>query len=102
MKARGTIALTAVIGSFAIATLCLAGSDLPKEGEPSINTPSHGVGVLFGSPKYQVKGKLVEGGFLDKQPLDGEGETAPKTPANNPLKAPSHGATNKNEQGGTK
>jgi hypothetical protein len=32
------------------------------------------VGVLLGSPQYQVKGELVEGGFLDKQ-LDEKGST---------------------------
>lgn len=47
----------------AIATLFYTRSDLPKEERPGINPSSHGVGVLFGSPKYQVKGELVEGAF---------------------------------------
>ncbi|MEV3817095.1 hypothetical protein RI537_13365 [Aeromonas salmonicida] len=83
-----------------MAALLYTGSDLPKEEKPSINASIHGAGIIFGSPKYQVKWELVEGGFLDKQPLDGEGETTPQTTP--PLKAPSNGATSKNEQDGTK
>ncbi|HDN9374626.1 hypothetical protein E4188_23090 (plasmid) [Aeromonas media] len=95
-----TLVVIAGIAAMALTSLGNIGQDRPKEGEPSINTPSHGVGVLFGSPKYQVKGDLVEGGFLDKQLLDEKGEAATPqtTPANtDPLKAPSHGVTSRNE-----
>ncbi|WP_222706568.1 hypothetical protein [Aeromonas hydrophila] len=78
----------------ALVTLGDSGQDRPKEGESSINTPSHGVGVLFGSPKYQVKGELVEGGFLDKS----EVPPSQATLANDPLKAPSHGVASKSEK----
>lgn len=59
----------------AIATLFYTRPDLPKAERPGITPSNHGVGVLFGSPKYQVKGGLVEGGFLDKQQLDEKGST---------------------------
>lgn len=71
MRARW--AVTVVV--LAIATLFYTRPDLPKAERPGITPSNHGVGVLFGSPKYQVKGGLVEGGFLDKQQLDEKGST---------------------------
>ena len=67
MRARWAVTLLATVGVLAIATLFYTRSDLPKEERPGINPSSHGVGVLFGSPKYKVKWELVEGGLLDKQ-----------------------------------
>lgn len=102
MKARGTIALAAVIGFFVMATFGNSEPNRPKEGESSTNTPSHGAVVMFGSPTYQVKGEPVEGGFMDKLQHDGKGEQAiPLTePANtDPLKAPKHGTTSKHDLG---
>jgi hypothetical protein len=81
----------------AIATLFYSRPDLPKAERPGITPSNHGVGVLFGSPKYQVKGELVEGGFLDKS----EVPPSQATLANDLLKAPSHGVASKSEQGGT-
>lgn len=100
MKPRLIVTLVVTVGvaAMALATLGNSGQDRPKEGEPSINTPSHGIGVLFGSPKYQVKGELVEGGFLDKP----EAPPSQGAIANEPLKAPSHGVASKSEQGSTK
>ena len=76
MRRLWAIALVgAIVILVAVMILSDKAPDKPKEGElRSINTPSHGVGVLFGSPKYRAKGELVEGGFLDK---DGAGEPAP-------------------------
>ena len=73
MRARWAVTLLATVGVLAIATLFYTRSDLPKEERPGITPSNHGVGVLFGSPKYQVKRGLVEGGFLDKQQLDEKG-----------------------------
>ncbi len=98
MRARGAATLLATVGVLAIATLFYTRSDLPKEERPGITPSNHGVGVLFGSPKYQVKGELVEGGFLDKS----EAPPSQATLANDPLKAPSHGVASKSEQGSTK
>lgn len=75
MRARWAVTLLATVGVLAIATLFYTRSDLPKAERPGITPSNHGVGVLFGSPKYQVKGGLVEGGFLDKQQLDEKGST---------------------------
>ena len=87
--------LVAMIGLVAIAVTSLnnSGPDKPKEGESrSVNTPSHGIGVLFGSPKYQVKGEPVDGGFLDKK---GAGEPVAPLPEEHregaTLNAPSDG-----------
>ncbi|AUZ78120.1 hypothetical protein DRM94_14685 [Aeromonas taiwanensis] len=74
MRARWAVTLLATVGVLAIATLFYTRSDLPKAERPGITSSSHGVGVLLGSPQYQVKGELVEGGFLDKQ-LDEKGST---------------------------
>ena len=69
MRRLWAIALVgAIVILVAVMILSDKAPDKPKEGElRSINTPSHGVGVLFGSPKYQAKGELLEGGFLDKE-----------------------------------
>lgn len=100
MRARWTVTLLATVGVLAIATLFYTMADLPKAERPGITPSSHGVGVLFGSPQYQVKGELVEGGFLDKQ-LDGKGEMLPpQTSSANivQLKVASSGLPSKNEQ----
>lgn len=95
MKMRRAAMLVAMIGLVAIAVTSLnnSGPDKPKEGESrSVNTPSHGIGVLFGSPKYQVKGEPVDGGFLDKK---GAGEPVAPLPEEHregaTLNAPSDG-----------
>lgn len=76
MRRLWAIALVgAIVILVAVMILSDKAPDKPKEGElRSINTPGHGVGVLFGSPKYQAKGELLEGGFLDKEEA---GEPAP-------------------------
>ncbi len=84
MKMRRAVLLVAIIGLVAIAVVSLinSGPDKPNEGEPrSLNTPSHGVGVLFGSPKYQVKGEPVDGGFLDKKGVGEPMAPLPGTPS---------------------
>lgn len=56
MRRLWAIALVgAIVILVAVMILSDKAPDKPKEGElRSINTPSHGVGVLFGSPKYGV------------------------------------------------
>ncbi|ABO92629.1 hypothetical protein WH06_22540 [Aeromonas salmonicida subsp. salmonicida] len=97
MKMCRAVMLVAIIGLIAIAVVSLinSGTDKPKESESrSLNTPSHGVGVLFGSPEYQVKGESVDGGFLDKK---GVGEPVAPLPEEHregaTLNAPSDGRT---------
>ncbi|SAU99914.1 Uncharacterised protein [Klebsiella pneumoniae] len=85
MRRLWAIALVgAILILVAVMILSDKAPDKPKEGElRSINTPSHGVGVLFGSPKYEAKGEPVDGGFLDKK---GAGEPMAPLPS-----APSDG-----------
>lgn len=93
MRARWAVTLLATVGVLAIATLFYTRADLAKEESLRITPSSHGGGVLFGSPKYQVKGEPVEGGFLDKP----EAPPSQGTIANDPLKAPRHGVASKSE-----
>jgi hypothetical protein len=99
MKMRRAVMLVAIIGLVAIAVVSLVntGPDKSKEGESrSLNTPESWVGVLFGSPKYQVKGEPVDGGFLDKK---GAGEPMAPLPEEHregaTLSAPSDGRASK-------
>lgn len=63
MRARGTIALMAVIGFFAKAALGYVRPNRRRVRKVSTPQPLSGDSVR--SPKHQVKGELVDGGLSE-------------------------------------